>query len=427
MFENVKTTELDNGVRVISSAIPHVASVSAGIWVGVGSRYESRSMSGVSHFLEHLLFKGSTRRSALDITREIEGRGGYLNAFTQEESTCYYIRVPSDKLQFSLNVLSDMFLNPRMAARDIEKERQVIIEEMMMYRDEPRHYVTELLEAAMWPQHALGRPVIGDESTITRMSRDEILAFRRRNYRGSNTVFAFAGNVDHEACTDWVGRHVAGLDGGRRPACRRFAEDNAPQRMAGVTRAIEQTHLALGFRHFGRHDPRRFALQILNTILGGNMSSRLFQVVRERHGLAYSVQSSVQLYQDTGGLFVTAGVDRHKADAALRLVVSELDRMRQRPVGERELKRARDYVIGQLKLSMEGTGSQMFWMGDNLLAWGRFIAPGESIEAFSAVSAEDVQTLAQQLFTGAAGSLAYVSPHDAPPDEAAALALLDGL
>ena len=415
MFEQVHTTTLDNGVRVITSAIPHVASVSAGIWVGVGSRHESRLLGGASHFLEHLMFKGSLNRSALAITREIEGRGGYLNAFTQEENTCYYLRVPADKLRRSVHVLTDMYLYPRLAPAEVEKERQVIIEEMMMYRDEPQHYVTDILETALWPGHALGRPIIGDERSIGQMRRDDLMAFKNRTYTGTNTVFAFAGNLDHAACVALVAEQTQALDRGRRPTSRRFDANRAPRRLVGEVRSIEQMHLALGFRIFGRRDARRFPLQLLNTLLGGNMSSRLFQSVRERHGLAYAVHSSVQLYQDTGSLVITAGVDRGKATATLRLVVDELRRLRDRPVGRQELIRARDYVIGQLKLSMESTGSQMMWMGDNLLAWNCFIHPSESIAAFEAVTAADVQTLAGDIFRSAEASLAFVAPIDADP------------
>jgi len=427
MFDQVQATTLDNGVRVITSAIPHVASVSAGIWVGVGSRHESRQLGGVSHFLEHLLFKGSRNRSALAITREIEGRGGYLNAFTQEENTCFFLRVPADKLKRSTQVLTDMYLHPRLAATDIEKERQVILEEMSMYRDEPQHYVTDLLEAAMWPGHPLGRSIIGEERTIGRMRRDELAGFRDRTYTGANTVFALAGNLDHAACVALVGAQTRELATGRRPAGQRFDPRRAPRRQIGDARPIEQMHLALGFRIFGRRDPRRFALQILNTLLGGNMSSRLFQTVRERHGLAYSVHSSVQLFQETGSLVITAGVDRGKAEATLRLVVDELRRLQDRPVGRSELLRARDYVIGQLKLSMESTGSQMMWMGDNLLAWGRFIHPAESIAAFEAVDAEAIQALAGELFKGATASLATVAPAGAAPGDAFLDRLLEPL
>jgi len=409
MFADVEETRLPNGVRVVTSALPHVASVSFGIWVGVGARHESGGMSGASHFIEHLLFKGTTERSALDITRAIEGRGGYLNAFTQEEATCYYARVASEHTWEALEVLVDMYLNSLFDKAEIDKERQVIIEEMMMYRDQPQHLVQELLGDILWPRHPLGRPIIGNEKTISRMTREDLLDFKEKKYVSANTVFAFAGKLNHAECVE----NVADLVGkrSRRPPPRFTRVTSEVKQIKAVLRnkSIEQAHLAMGIRVFGRLDKRRYALKVLNTILGENMSSRLFQIVREKYGLAYSVHSSCHLFSDTGTLTISAGLDREKHLKAQQLILRELGRFRDRPVGARELRRAKDYVIGQLVLSLESTSNQMMWLGDNLLSHGRFMSPEKAMKAISAVAPEDIQALANRFFRRSRLSVAVVS------------------
>jgi predicted Zn-dependent peptidase len=415
MFESVNETRLANGVRVVSSALPYVQSVSLGIWVGVGSRHESKAMGGASHFLEHLMFKGTASRSALDITRAIEGRGGYLNAFTQEGSTCYYARVGYDHLWNALDVLADMVMNPKLDANDIDKERHVILEEMMMYRDQPHHLVHEMLEAAVWPHHPLGRSVIGTEKSVGGMSSENLRHFKESKYIPANTVVAFAGRVDHNACVKKVASLMDTLPAKPMPRSIRFTDDQKRSMATVEGKDIEQTHVALGLRVFGRLDRRRHALKLLNTVLGDNMSSRLFQIVREKHGLAYSINSGCQLYADSGLLTVSAGLDRSRADKALQLILKELDRFRQRPVSASELKRAKDYVIGQLRLGLESTSNQMMWIGENVLSRGRVIDPEETIQATEAVSAEQIQKLAKTFFKPSRLSIAMVAPTaDAP-------------
>ncbi|MBN1557943.1 MAG: insulinase family protein, partial [Lentisphaerae bacterium] len=309
---NVCQSTLENGIRIITAAMPHVESAALGVWVGVGSRCETRVQAGVSHFIEHLLFKGTGRRSARDISRVIEGRGGYLNAFTQEESTCYYARVAFDQFNRALDVLTDMIVDPRLDPADVDKERGVIIEEIMMYRDQPRHVVQEMLSRALWPGHPLGRAVIGTPESLAGMNRAQIRAFKERHYVPSRLVVAFAGRVEHNRCVDRVAEGLGRLKGTEPRRPRRVTHKVAQTRFDIQGKPIEQAHLAMGFRLFGRRDPRRYTLRILNAILGENMSSRLFQVVREKHGLAYSVHSCVHLFQETGVLEVSAGLDRRR-------------------------------------------------------------------------------------------------------------------
>jgi predicted Zn-dependent peptidase len=413
----VQETRLANDVRVLTAQMTHVRSAALGVWVGVGGRYESARQSGISHFIEHLLFKGSRKRSARAISQAIEGRGGYLNAFTQEESTCYYARASAAHMGQVIDTLGDMYLHPRFAAADIEKERGVILEEIMMYRDQPQHLVHDYLGELMWVKHPVGRPLIGPPDNIRRFSRDDIVDFKAAKYRPANTLFAFAGNVDHDTCVREVDRLTADFKAGRAPRWK-GVETSTPQQQIYVhQKEIEQTHLAMGFRVFGRHDKRRLVLKVLSVMLGENMSSRLFQVVREKHGLAYSVHSGTHLFDETGGFIISAGLDRQKTGKAVQLIAAEVARMGEKPVSATELRRAKDYAIGHLEIGLESTINQMMWIGENTLSYGRVLQPQEVVEAIQAVTADDVQQLATGLLRACQCSVAVVTPNDAAATE----------
>jgi predicted Zn-dependent peptidase len=374
-----------------------------------------------------MLFKGTPSRSALEISQAIEGRGGYLNAYTQEDATCYYARLPYERLEEAFDVLADMYCEPRLAPDDIERERAVIIEELRMGRDQPQQVVQEELMAGLWPRHPLGRPLVGNETSLRGLSRAALDAFRRRHYQPRATVFAMAGRLDHAVCArlvrDAIGRRAVGRP--PPPAAVNAAVPQEPLRLA--TRKIEQVHAALGFRCFGRHDARRYALRVMNGLLGENMSSRLFQIVRERHGLAYAVQSSFQCYADTGAMTIAAGLDRARAPEALRLIATELARLRAKPVGAAELRRTRDYLQGQFRLGLEGAGSQMQWLGETLCHYDRLIRPEDELQRLMAVSADDIQRLARELFTPERLTLALVTPEHDPRDAQAWRATLAAL
>ncbi|MFC1462468.1 M16 family metallopeptidase [Verrucomicrobiota bacterium] len=427
MDMNVRTSQLPNGIRVISSSLPHVESVTLGIWVGVGARCEAARFAGMSHFIEHLLFKGTSRRTAKDISQAVEGRGGYLNAFTQEENTCYYARVAHDHAWNALDVLADMYRHSRFDPREIEKERGVIIEEIMMYHDQPQHAVHDMLMRALWKGHPLGRPIAGEPEALRAMTRRHMVEFLRKKYVPSQTLIAIAGKVDHDRCVSKVKELMGSCKRGRTSGFRRVAASAAQDALVTEKRDIEQTHLALGIRLFGRCDKRRYTLKVLSAILGENMSSRLFQLVREKYGLAYSVSSSCHLYSETGALVVSAGLDRKRYLKALDLVVRELARLKERPVGRKELKLARDYVVGQLRLGLESTSNQMMWLGDNIMSHDRFIAPDESISEISKVTAEDIQRLARQVIKRGRTSLAVISPDLSAADKAQMRAALKKL
>lgn len=410
MMMNVKETVLANGVRVATSAMPSVESVAMGVWVGVGGRYESASLSGISHFIEHLLFKGTERLSARDISQSIEGRGGYCNAFTQEEMTCYFARAAYDRAWKIFGILAEMYLHPRFDPADIEKERGVIIEEIMMGRDQPEQVVHEMLGGILWKDHELGRPLVGTPESLGRLTRDHLLMFKKKKYVPENTVVTLAGHVEHEECVGRVAKLMKRLGDYREPTCKLVTPAVLQERLALKSKDIEQTQLAMGFRIFGRFDKRRYALKLLSVILGENMSSRLFQVVREKHGLAYAIHSGIQLFADTGALVIGAGVDRGRREKALELILRELCRLKHEPVNDQELVRAKEYIVGHLRLSLESPSGHMMWMGEHLLNYRTCLPPEDVIRAIMKVQARDVRDVAEAIFKERLVSLSLLAP-----------------
>lgn len=405
-----QVTHLENGLAVATAEMPHMSSVSLGVWVGTGGRYEPAEINGVSHFIEHLLFKGTRKRSALDISQQVEGIGGYINAFTCEETTCFYSKARHDALDELMDVLMDMFLHSTFDPVEIEKERNVIKEELAMYKDQPPQYVHEILNETLWPNQPLGRSLTGTEESLDRITRKHLLGYRKENYVPPCTLIAAAGNITHKEILRSVQRYSKNLWGGERP---RFTpavvSQNAP-RVKLETRKTEQTQLALGIRACSRHDERRYALRLLNTMLGENMSSRLFQKVREDHGLAYSICSSLSFYEDVGSLVISAGVDTSKLKECMRLVMGELKSFTEKAPSSAELQRARDYVLGQLDLSLEGTENQMMWLGEQILGYGKII-PVKSIKRnLEKVRPADIRAVAKAFIKPENFNLALVSP-----------------
>ncbi|MDO9541723.1 MAG: pitrilysin family protein [Kiritimatiellia bacterium] len=406
----VRETRLGNGIRVVTAELPRVQSMAIGIWVGVGGRYESMKLSGISHFIEHLLFKGTEKRSARDISRAIEGRGGFCNAFTQEESTCYYARVAYDHAWKVLDILGDMYLHPRFDQADIDREKSVIMEEIMMYRDQPEHVVQEMLIENLWRDHELGRPLIGSPETLKNINRDQIIAFKRKKYVPEATVLTFTGKVDHAECVKIVAQLMGRIRPASAPSYRLVTAAVPQHNLALKGKEIEQTHMALGFRIFGRHDKRRYALKILNVILGENMSSRLFQTIREKNGLAYSIGSGAQLFAETGALVINAGLDRNRRAKAIELILREIKRLKDELISLKELSMAKQYVIGHLRLALENPLGQMMWVGEHILNYGSVIPPEEVVGAITAVRAEDVQKTAEAIFKDRLATFSMLSP-----------------
>lgn len=411
-----RLTRLPTGLTIATAAMPHMASVCLGVWVGVGSRYETATQNGASHFIEHLLFKGTRRRTARQISEEVEGLGGYLNAYTSEDHTCFYAKARADRFPALLDVLLDMFLNSRFAPADVAKEREVIKEERASYRDQPQHLVQELLNETLWPGHPLGRAIEGTPRSLDGLNRARLREFFQTNYVAANTFIVAAGNLTHAAVVKAVQRHARRFPTGPRPACEPIsgtggtpAPPSAP-RIRLHTKAAEQSQLALGIRTASRHDERRFALRVLNALLGECMSSRLFQSLREDRGIAYDISSSVSFFADCGDLSIYAGVDEDKLEKVLRLIAVELRRLAAKAPSAPEVRRARDYVIGQFDLALEGTEPRMTWLGEQLIGYDRTVPAALTRERLAAVTPAQICVVARDFFRPECLNLALVSP-----------------
>jgi len=340
----------------------------------------------------------------------VEGLGGYLNAFTSEEATCFHARVAHQHFEAVLDVLMDMMLDSQFAAAEIRKEREVIKEEMAMYLDEPQHQVQELLNATVWPGHPLGRPITGTEQTLNAMGRRDLLAFLRENYVSARILVVVAGRIEHSQARKAVTQYAARFPTAALSSFESALSRQQQPQVTLFTKKTEQTQLALGIRTCSRHDERRFAVRLLNTILGENMSSRLFQVIREDRGLAYSIYSTPSFFADTGDLVISAGCDTEKLETTLRLICRELLLLKNKRTSAAEMTRARDYLIGQIELGQESTETQMNWVGEQLLAYGNVLPPDEVKARLQKVTAEQVRNAAAEFCAPARLNLAVVSP-----------------
>ena len=405
-----RVTALPNGVRIASVEMPHMKSVSVGFWVAIGARHEAPEESGIAHFLEHLLFKGTKRRTARQLSEAVEGLGGYLNAFTTEDHTCYYAKAGAQHLPELCDVLGDMYLSSRLAPLEIERERDVIREEILMYRDHPAQHAQELLTQTMWPEHPLGRPLTGTLETIATFQRPQLRAFLNENYNGRTTIATVAGKISHERAVALLEPILGKLPRGRRPRFSRARLLNGPARVSLITQETEQTHLAMGFHAFGRQDDRRFALKLLSVILGENMSSRLFQKLREQHGYCYNVSTSMVTLEDTGAISISAGLDPQKLKKAVAMILRELESVCHRKPSRDELKKAQDYTIGQTLMGLESTSNQMMWMGESLLGYGKVLNPAEIEDRICDVTAADIQRVACHCLKRGRLGVAVVGP-----------------
>jgi predicted Zn-dependent peptidase len=415
MGGTVRRTVLPSGLRIITEAVPGTRSFSIGVWVGIGSRDETPAMSGASHFLEHLLFKGTPKRSALDISAHIEAVGGETNAFTTKEYTCYYARVLDTDAALAVDVLCDAVANSVLAEADVETERGVILEEIAMHDDEPGDEVHDILTGALYGPHPLGRLVSGTTETITPMTRNQINGFYRKRYTPPVMVVAAAGNLDHAAVVRQVRRALAGspLDAAAAsPQPHRDPTAKVAVRKPRVEirdKDTEQAHVVLGVPAVGRLDPRRFALGVLNNSLGGGMSSRLFQEIREKRGLAYSVYSYTAQYAETGIFAVYAGCAPAKAGDVLDLVREELERVAAHGLTDAEVARGKGMAKGSLVLGLEDTGSRMSRLGKGELVYDTLLSVDELLAAVDAVTPDEVRSIAADLLTKPA-SLAAIGP-----------------
>lgn len=416
----IRRTVLPSGLRILTEAVPAMRSVSVGVWVAVGSRDETANLSGVSHFLEHLLFKGTRRRSALEISATVEAVGGETNAFTAKEYTCYYVRVLDTHLPLAIDVICDLVTDSVLAAPDVETERGVILEEIAMQEDEPGDEVHDLFAQAIYGDHPLGRRISGTVDTIGAMTDQQIRSFYRERYRAPSIVIAAAGNLEHDTVVDLVRQAVAGTvwDGPvADPDPPRSLAADVPTRAPDallVGKDTEQAHVLVGCPTIRRTDDRRFALGVLNNVLGGGMSSRLFQQIREERGLAYSTYSFTTLYADTGLFGVYVGCAPTKVEEVLELVHRELGRAARDGITSEELARGKGMLAGSVVLDLEDTGSRMTRLGTGELLYERPLSVDELLARVEQVSLRDVNELAEQLLQ-TPRSVAAIGPlPDAP-------------
>ena len=390
--------ELDNGLKVVGCKMPGMESASIGIWIGMGGRYETKKMQGVSHFIEHLLFKGTKKRSAVQISRAIEGVGGHINAFTSEECTCFMVKVRRKHQALACDVLWDMIINPLFNKGEIDKERLVVKEEINMIMDYPAHHVSEAVQELMWPQHPLGRMLIGTVDTIDSMKRKDIIDIQKKNYFPRNMVVSAAGNIDVEELISESENYSRGLVNSKKPKVNIFKAGQKAPKLKIIPKSTEQIHICMGMRSVPKEDPDKNAVKLLSTILGGNMSSRLFQIIREKYGLAYDIHSSTQYFKDTGGFIVSGGVKVHKINKFVELVLKELKDIKKNSVKRSELARVKEFYEGQLSLGFEKTMTKMIWMGEHLLTTDKVPNVDDVISDVQKVTLDDINRVADKIF-----------------------------
>ena len=406
--EHIETTVLPNGIRVVSETVDYVQSVSIGIWVGVGERDEPTTHLGISHFIEHMLFKGTERRSAREIADAIESRGGHLNAFTDKEYTCFYASALAEDAPLVMDVLSDMLTHSVLDAEEIEREKRVVLEEIKLHNDTPEDLVHDLFAQTLWRRHPLGRPVIGQTRTVSALQRDDLVRYMHAHYTPDHIVVAASGNVPHAQIADLTQRYLGNLRGTRRV---RRGNPPVPSGAAKIVRRpTEQVHFCIGSQAFSHTDDERYPLTILDTVLGGNMSSRLFQEIREKRGLAYNIGSYSLSYRE-GGLFVIyGGTSPHTFQQVMDLTRAEMAKIKEQSITDEELAKAKTQIRGALVLGLESMRGRMMRMGKSLLYYGRVIPLDEITTKINNVTHRDILRVASTLFDDRALTLAAVGP-----------------
>ena len=391
-----RKTTLENGVRILTKKMSHVRSVSMGVWVNVGARDESSEESGLSHFIEHMIFKGTKNRTGFQIAKEFDAIGGQTNAYTSMEHTCYHARVLDSHLETMTEILSDIFLNSQFNERDVQSERPVILQEIGMVEDSPDEYIHILAGNGFWGDHPLGRSILGTRDNITGFSAQRIKNFFHRFYLPTQIVISAAGNLDHDRFVDFIGNAFQSVSTGDK-----LPERVTPNSCANVSlnyRDLEQVHICLGTQGLSITDPRRYAFSIMNTILGGNMSSRMFQEIREKRGLAYAVYTFILSHIDAGMFGVYAGVAPDKALESIELILKELRTLKSTPVDASELRGAKEFMKGNLLLASDSVDNQMVRLAQNEIHFDRYVPLQEILDRVESVTVDDIMELAQTLF-----------------------------
>lgn len=412
----VRRSELPNGLRVLSERMPGVSSATVGIWVENGSRFESRDQGGISHFLEHLLFKGTSRRTAAQIAEEMDAVGGVLNAFTGKEYTCYYARVLAEHFELATDILADLFLHSTFDPEEIERERTVVLQEISQGEDNPDDFIHDLFSLRYWPDHPLSFPICGTSETVSTFQKADFLSFLAARYRPDRVVLAAAGDVSHESLEEW-GQKAFGAMHGKTD----LASDASPKEQRGVfavEKPLEQVHLCLGVPGIRQTAPQRFAAHVLNTALGGGMSSRLFQEVRERRGHAYSVYSFLSSYADAGYLGVYVGTSPEFVGEVVQVILAELRSLAGEGLRPDELTRAKNQLKGSMLLGLETSDARMSRLAKSELFFRRDVTPSEIAASIDATSNDEIVQLAEELFSPERTAVALLGNFDGSrPDD----------
>lgn len=406
-LRDIHRTTLPNGVRVITERMPHVRSVSVGVWIGTGSREEDAHETGISHFIEHMVFKGTKNRSAEEIARSVDSIGGGLDAFTSKELVSYNVKVLDEHLPAAFDVVADLVRNPLFQEEDIEKEKGVILEELKMEVDNPEYLIHEIFSSHFWKGHPLGRPILGTKQTIRTFDRDKIERYYRQFYTPSNILITAAGSLDHRRLVRLAGQHFSDLKPRKTPKVEEVPQPHAPLVFRNKS-SLEQVHVYLGMPSIPMSHESRFAWYILNAILGGGMSSRLFQNIREKQGLAYTVYSELSMYRDAGCMLIYAGTSLKTAGKVVESIVRELRELADHKVTEEELRRAKDHLKGSYVLGLESTSSRMGTLARQEVYFKRFFSLDEMLDSVERVTAEEVQQLAGDFFDPKSMALAML-------------------
>ncbi len=396
-----------NGLRLVTETIPHVRSVSIGAWLTRGSRHESEDLGGIAHFVEHMLFKGTMTRSAEHIAQAIDSVGGHMDAFTAKEYGGYYFKVLDEHLPLALDIVSDILLHPAFPGDEIEREKKVVLEEIKMVEDTPDDLVHELFVQHFWEGHPLGRPILGAKESVEGLTRESLTDYFHGAYTAPNLIVVAAGNLEHERLRDLVGDSFASVSVAGQPSTE--SVPTVIPKVVTRTKELEQAHICLGASGYPQSHPDRYVCYVLNTVLGGSMSSRLFQNVREKRGLAYAVFSGISAYRDAGSLTVYAGCGSETVGEVIDLVVAELRGMRE-PVPEPELRRAKDHLKGSLMLSLENTASRMSHLARQEIYFDHQFSMDEALESIERVTAGDIQRVVHDLLTGRSLTLTVLGP-----------------
>ncbi len=406
-----KLTEImNNGLAVAAKPMNHMESVSLGLWIKAGARYEDAKNNGISHLLEHLLFKGTKTRGMKEIKESIEGRGGSFNGFTSEEVTCYLVKLLAKDAELGVDILSDMVLNPKLDENEIDKEKSVIVEEINMYKDIPAQHVHEVLTEMLWPNQPLGMPLAGTVESVNSMQKSDVEVYKDTFYGTNNMLLIGTGKINENELLGLAGKHLSVPAKTEPPKFIKAVSDQREPLLKVVKKSTEQTHMALAFHALNRLSPDRYTASILNIILGANMSSRLFHVIRDELALCYEISSSVRKYEDAGAFVIGSGLDEANLVRALQVILKELNRIKTEPVPGEELARAKEFYKGQLFFTMEDTMSHMLWLGEKIISKEKELDVNKIVERINSINKEDIMRVAEAIFKNESMNLAVIGP-----------------